>query len=158
LRLQPLDRRLEATYIFGAVPRAAQLEVRMRLVVENPVSGVVHSLQDKRSRPIDAKSSTGGEALAFEFPIRIAPGPRISGEHVRREGRERHFVYVAVGRQAGDSASCWDRRMKIDVHDIAPALLEEAAKGKVLEGRVHGTGTDGTPACASARLESWRAV
>jgi hypothetical protein len=48
--------------------------------------------------------------------------------------------------------------MKIDVHDIAPALLEEAAKGKVLEGRVHGTGTDGTPACASARLESWRAV
>jgi len=92
------------------------------------------------------------------FPIRIAPGPRFYGEQVRSQGPERRFVYIAIGQQAGDGASCWNRRMKIDIHDIAPALLEKGMKGKVLEGSVQGTGSDGTPACASVLLRSWRAV
>jgi hypothetical protein len=138
--------------------RADQIEVRMRLVIENPVPGVVHSLQDKRNHPIDAVSSKSGEALTFEFPIRIAPGPKFYGEQVRSEGPERRFVYIAIGQQAGDGGSCWNRRMKIDIHDIAPALLERATKGKVLEGSVQGTGKDGTPACATVPARPWRAV
>jgi hypothetical protein len=138
--------------------RTDQIEIRMRLVIENPVPGVLHSLQDKKNVPRGVLASKGGEALAFEFPIRIAPGPKFYGEQVRSEGAERRFVYIAIGQPAGDAASCWSRRMKINIHDIAPALLEKAMQGEVLRGVVQGTGKDGTPACASVMVESWQAV
>ena len=149
---QPLPTRAP---VFMARP--LQTEIRMRLVIENPVAGVAHSLQDKKSQPVDAKVSKAGAALTFEFPIRIAAGPKFYGEQVRNEGPERRFVYIAVGQQAGDKTSAWSRRMKIDIHDIPQALLDKAAKGKIIEGKVEGTGRDGTPACATVLVKSWRA-
>lgn len=133
-----------------------QTEIHMRLVIETPVAGVAHSLQDKKSRPVDVKIARAGEPLVFNFPIRIGPGPKFLGEQVRSEGKVRRFVYVAVGRQAGAHDLRWSRRMKIDIHDIPPALLDGAAAGKCLVGIVHGTAADGSPACATVPVERWR--
>lgn len=138
-----------------AALRSGQTEIRMRLIVEAPVAGVVHSLQDKKGKPVDPKASVAGEMLTFDFPVRIGPGPKFFGEQVRSEGPERRFVYIAVGQQAGDAGSAWSRRMKIDVHDIPAALLAGAAAGRRLAGIVSGTGKDGTPACATVRVERW---
>ena len=135
--------------------RPGQAEIRMRIVVEGPVAGVLHSLQDKKNHPVDAKRSAAGEALVFDFPVRIAAGPKFYGEQVRSEGPERRFVYVAVGKQAGDPASCWSRRMKIDIHSIPQYLLDGAAAGRPLTGTIAGTGADGTPACATVRVQRW---
>jgi hypothetical protein len=141
------------------MPRAAQTEIRMRLIVEAPVSGVVYSLQNKQNQPIDAKCSAGNASLVFEFPVRLATGNRFSGEHVRREGPTRRSIYVAVGKQAGDATSCWDRRIKIDIHTITRSLLDEALNGKILEASIRGAGQDGTPACATVSpTRAWRAV
>jgi hypothetical protein len=136
--------------------RPPQTEIRMLLVVEGPVPGVAHSLQDKKNHPVDAKTSAAGEPLSFDFPVRIAAGPKFYGEQVRSEGPERRFVYVAVGQQAGGRASPWSRRMKIDIHDIPQTLLDGATAGRRLVGTVAGTGRDGTPACATVRVEQWR--
>jgi hypothetical protein len=137
--------------------RADQTEIRMRVVIENPVPGVLHSLQSKDGYPLDPKRSDSGEALAFEFPIRFAPGPKFFGDQVRREGPVRRFVYVRIGQSAGDKSSPWSRRMKIDIHDIPPELLEcAAATGTAVEIRVDGTGKDGTPACATVRATGRR--
>ena len=136
--------------------RADQIEIEMRLVVEDPVPGVTHSLQDKKNKPVDPKTSRGGESLTFDFPVRIAPGPKFYGEQVRSEGPERRFVYIAVGRQAGGHDPDWSRRMKIDIHDVPQALLDGAAAGKRLVGTLKGTGADGTPACATVRVKAWR--
>ena len=132
-----------------------QTEIAMRLVIEQPVAGVWHSLQDKKSKPLAAQVSQAGEALAFDFAIRIGPGPKFYGEQVRSEGPVRRFVYIAVGTQAGEHFSRWSRRMKIDVHDIAQVLLDGAMAGKRLVGTVNGTGKDGTPACATVPVERW---
>jgi hypothetical protein len=130
----------------------------MRLVIENPVRGVTHSLQDKESQPIDAKASKDGKPLAFDFTIRVGPGPKFYGDHVRSEGPERRFVYIAIGEQAGQKGSPWSRRMKIDIHKITQALLDKAMKGKVLEATLNGTGKDGTPSCATITpTQPWRA-
>jgi len=139
------------------MPRADQTEIRMRLVIDNPVPGVAYSLQDKKNQPVDPKTSRGA-ALAFEFPVRIADGPKFYGDQVRSEGPERRFVYIAIGEQAGQKGSCWSRRMKIDIHDLPQALLDKAAKGKVLEGTIQGSAKDGTPACATVPPKSWRVV
>lgn len=138
--------------------KAAQIPLPFRIVVAQPVIGVLHSLQAKDGQPLDPKLSRAGEALHFDFPVRVAPGPKFLGDQVRREGPERRFVYVRIGQAAGDPASPWSRRMKIDIHDIDPALLARAAEGGIVEILVQGTGKDGTPACATVRATSLRVV
>ncbi|TZG24741.1 DUF5990 family protein [Sphingomonas montanisoli] len=132
--------------------KADQVEVGFRIVIERPVAGVLHSLQAKDDGPLDPKSSKDGEPLSFDFPVRIGPGPKYFGDQVRREGPERRFVYIRIGDLAGDAASPWSRRMKIDIHDIGSDLIDRAvAGGGVIETVVDGTGGDGTPACATLK-------
>lgn len=139
--------------------RRDQTVLTLRIVIEQPVAGVLHSLQAKDDLPLDPKSSRKGEPLVFDFPVRLGPGPKVSGDQVRREGPDRRFVYVRIGQLAGDASSPWSRRMKIDIHDIATDLLERAAKGGgVIETKVVGTGADGTPACATVRPAGRRIV
>ncbi|MEG3143353.1 DUF5990 family protein [Sphingomonas sp. RT2P30] len=134
------------------MPRADQTEIRLRIVIERPVIGVVHSLQVGDAGVLDPKASRAGEPLAFEFPVRVAPGPKFFGDQVRREGPVRRFVYIRIGQSAGDHAAPWTRRMKIDIHDLDPAMLADAAAGGgTIEIAVDGTGKDGTPACATVR-------
>ena len=129
-----------------------QVPVRIRIVIEAPVTGVLHSLQSKDGHPLDPKRSQSGEPLVFDFSIRLAPGPKFFGDQVRREGPERRYVYVRVGQSAGDPRSPWARRMKIDIHDIEQDLLNRAiASGGAVQIIVNGTGKDGTPACATVR-------
>ena len=128
-----------------------QVQIRARITIEHPVPGVLHSLQSKERAPLDPKRSEAGEPLSFDFPLRIGPGPKYFGDQVQREGPERRFVYIRVGQAAGDHASPWSRRMKIDIHDTDPALLAEATKGGILVLTVDGTAKDGSPVCATVR-------
>jgi hypothetical protein len=132
--------------------KADQAQIRLRIIIEQPVAGVLHSLQSKDDMPLDAKRSYEGEALVFDFSIRVGPGPKFFGDQVRREGPERRFVYIRIGQMAGDPSSPWSRRMKIDIHDLGTELLDRAASGGgIIETVIHGTGADGTPACATVR-------
>lgn len=136
-----------------------QTVLDLPIVIENPVIGVLHSLQGGDDSPLDPKRSREGEALVFDFPIRVGPGPKFFGDQVRREGPVRRFVYVRIGQSAGDPFSPWSRRMKIDIHDITPDLLDRAANEKaVIETTVIGTDKDGTPACATLRPTGRRIV
>jgi hypothetical protein len=137
--------------------RPDQIQIPLRIVIDDPVPGVLHSLQSKDGGPLDPKASKAGEPLTFDFPIRVASGPRFFGDQVRREGPQRRFVYVRVGQSAGDRSSPWSRRMKIDIHDIGQDLLDRAAAGGgVVEISVNGTAKDGTPACATVPVTNRR--
>ena len=130
--------------------RAAGKVVAFRIVIKQPVPGVLYSLQSKDGQPLDPKASRKGEALTFDFPVNVAPGPKLSGDQVRREGPARRFVYLRIGQLAGDTSSPWSRRMKIDIHDIGSELLSRALDGGgAIEIAVTGTGKDGTPACTT---------
>lgn len=130
---------------------ADQTRITLRILILRPVAGVLHSLQAKDGSPLDPKVSRDGEPLAFDFQIRVGPGRKFLGDQVRREGAERRFVYIRIGQLAGDAASPWSRRMKIDIHDIPHELVERAAGGGVIETVIGGTDEDGTPACATVR-------
>jgi len=134
---------------------SAGTAITMRFIIEAPVAGVLHSLQDKKNHCVDPQRAAAGADLIFDFSIRVAPGPRFLGEHVRSEGPSRRFVYICVGKAAGDPACGWSRRMKIDIHDVPAAMLEAALDGKRLVASIPGTGPDGTPSCATVRPRSW---
>lgn len=137
---------------------AAGETITLRLTIDDPVPGVTYSLQDKKSTPVGA-AVAGDGPLSFDAAVRVADGRRFLGDYVRSEGPERRFVYIAIGGQAGDAGSPWSRRVKVDIHTIAPQLLEKALAGAVLEARLPGRDKDGEPACATLKpLGGWRAL
>jgi len=135
-------------------------ELRLRLTLTGPPAGVMYSLQEGDDRIVDARLCDGGD-LSFDLLIRVAPGPQgphFLGPYVRREG-PRRFVYFRVGTLAGQMDSGWTRRGKVYLEGFAPGQLEDAlAHGKRLEARFAGTGKDGSPVCASIKLQGWRTL
>lgn len=128
--------------------------VTLRLTITDPVPGVRYSLQkdDMPYEPVTA----GDGPLSLDAAITLHPDGRMTGPFVRREGPERRFVYIRIGTSAGDHASPWSRRAKIDIHDIPKALL---TPGAVLEVTLPGRGKDGSPTCATVRpTQAWRKV
>lgn len=132
-------------------------EIRLRLTIDDPVPGVRYSLQ-KDDMPFEP-ATAGDGPISFDVPITLHDDGRMTGPFVRREGKERRFVYIRIGIAAGDHATTLNRRAKIDVHDIPPVLLDRARAGVVLEVGLPGRGKDGTPACATVRpVRGWRPV
>ncbi|RZI99928.1 MAG: hypothetical protein EON90_09615 [Brevundimonas sp.] len=135
----------------------ADTPITLRLTITDPVPGVRYSLQqdDMPFEPVTASDAP----LSFDVPIRLSEDGRFLGPFVRREGPTRRFVYIRIGTSAGDHASEWSRRAKIDIQDIPAALLDQARAGKVLEVGLPGRGKDGSPACATVRPTiNWRVV
>ena len=130
----------------------------LRLTIADPVPGVIYSLQDPKNVPVWPRIARDAP-LSFDVPVALRSDGRFSGPFVRREGPTRRFVYIAIGGQAGDAETCWNRRAKIDVHDIPADLLAQARAGAVLEVGLPGRARDGGPACATVRPTSpWRAI
>ena len=128
--------------------------VTLRLIIDDPVPGVRYSLQ-KDDMPFEPVTAGDGP-IAFELPITLQADGRMTGPFVRREGKERRFVYIRIGISAGDHAAAWSRRAKIDIHDIPKALLVPDAR---LEAHLPGRARDGSPTCATVRpVTAWRPV
>ena len=131
--------------------------ITLRLTIADPVPGVRYSLQkdDAPFEPVTAADAP----LSFDVPIRLSDDNRFLGPFVRREGPARRFVYIRIGTSAGDHASPWSRRAKIDIHDIPTDLLAQARAGRTLEIVLPGRGKDGSPACATVRpIVAWRVL
>ena len=131
--------------------------ITLRLTIADPVPGIHYSLQQKDA-VFDPRIAADAP-LSFDVPIRLTDDSRFLGDFVRREGPTRRFVYIRIGQSAGQHGTLISRRAKIDIHDIPPALLDQARKGAGLEVVLPGREKDGTPACATVRPTGpWRAV
>ena len=132
--------------------------ITLRLRIDDPVPGVTYSLQDKKSTPVGPVVAGQGP-IAFDVPVRVAPGPRFLGDFVRSEGPERRFVYIAMGGQAGQPHTVISRRAKIDIHTLPADLLAQALAGRVLEALLPGRADDGGPSCGTVPpVGPWRAL
>jgi hypothetical protein len=88
----------------------------------------------------------------------ISPGgqPNFLGPltHGPTTGR---FVYIGIGKYAGQVDSCWDRRLKIPLGGITWEMIEKASTTMLVEARLPGTGKDGGPSCATVQpIGGWK--
>lgn len=125
----------------------------MRVVLERPTAGVDFALQKGKGKPFDleGKQRSKGGNLEFEFTITAKAGkdlPNFTGPFVQGPSGER-FVYINIGTYAGQTNTCWSRRLKIPLGGITWNMIRS---GKVLIASIPGTGKDGGPSCAY----SWR--
>ncbi len=134
----------------------AASNVTLKLSVVKPPKGVAHSLQGKDAKIIDARVSTG-QTIVFDVPVRLEEGKagwRFLGDFVRTEGKTRRFVYVGIGKHAGQHGTHWDRRAKVDLPDVTAAMIAKAMAGKlVLTGAYEGTDAKGEPSCATVKID-----
>jgi hypothetical protein len=141
-------------------------EITLRIVLEAPPPGVDFGIQKGRGSLFEViqKHRSNGTDLSFEFSVgvRNADGsdtPDFSGPIVQgpRGGR---FVYVDIGKVAGQLDTPWSRRLKVPLTGITAAQVRRTTSGTggVLETRVPGTGKDGGPSCASVKdFAGWSA-
>ena len=133
-----------------------------RIVIEQPPAGVDFALQQGSGsayEPVQRQRSTGND-LTFEFQPSIREGlshsmAALGGPFVQGPPQQR-FVYIDIGTYAGQTDSCWSRRLKIPLEGVPGKMIRT---GGVLEARVPGTGRDGGPSCATIKdFEGWKPV
>lgn len=139
-------------------------ELTLRIILEKPTPGVDFALQKGTGNNYEKiqKQRSAGEDLNFQFDIRVKPdkdgnpdffGPFVQGP---RGGR---FVYLDIGKLAGQFDSIWDRRLKIPLTGIDNKILKLLNNDpeKYLETKVPGTGKDGGPNCATVKpFAGWK--
>ena len=136
-------------------------ELTLRIILERPTAGVDFGLQKGRGseyETVQTQKSKGND-LRFECNVRVNRGrddtPNFLGPFVQGPAGQR-FIYVDIGTYAGQTETCWSRRLKIPLSGITWEMIDAA---KTLETRVPGSAKDGSPACAAVKpFAGWRIV
>lgn len=127
-------------------------ELTLRIVIQRPPIGIDYALQKGRGSTYETeqKQRSTGSDLSFEFIVTTKPGrrPSFSGPFVQGPTADK-FVYIDIGRYAGQTNTDCARRLKVPLCGITNAMV---SAGKPLQALIPGTGKDGSPNCASG----WR--
>jgi hypothetical protein len=134
-------------------------ELALLIVLENPPAGVDFGLQKgsgNNYETIQTQRSSKGD-LSFTLSVRVGEGkdgqPNFLGPFAQGPPQQR-FVYLDIGKCAGQLDTQWSRRLKIPLYGITWELIK---KGKPLEARVPGTAKDGGPNCATVKpFAGWK--
>lgn len=138
-------------------------EVRLRIVLVDPPAGVDFGIQEGKGNDYKTiqKQRSKDADLTFEFTLTIKDnhedglpnflGPLAQGPTTGR------FIYIDIGKSAGQIDSCWERRIKVPLVGITWDMIEKASTKLVFEARLPGTGRDGGPSCATVKpTEGWK--
>ena len=137
----------------------------LRIILIAPPSGVDFGLQDGRGSNYKAiqKQRSKGDDISFNCTVTVKNNrddglPNFLGSLAQGPVSER-FIYIDIGRIAGQHDSEWERRIKVPLTGITWEMVETASSDPklILEARVPGTAKDGGPSCATVRpLNGWQ--
>lgn len=136
-----------------------ETDVRLRIVLVDPPVGVDFGVQDGKGKDYTTIQTQRSKAtdLAFEFMVMVKNNrddglPNFLGTLVQGPATGR-FIYIDIGKLAGQRDSCWERRIKVPLGGITWEMIEEASANPklVIEARLPGTGKDGGPSCATEK-------
>ena len=141
------------------------VELRLRIVLESPPAGVDFGLQLGKGtdyRTVQTQRSQGDD-LRFDGTV-TAKGDRGDGPPnflgpLTQGPPAGRFLYIDIGKSAGQADSVWDRRLKVPLGGITWEMIEQVAADPelVLEARLPGTGRDGGPSCATVHpVHGWK--
>jgi hypothetical protein len=92
-------------------------EVKLRIVLQNPIEGVLYGLQKGKGANYESLQPQLGEGkdLTFEFSVQVkqanSRGISLTGPSVQGPAGSR-FVYIDIGSYAGQAEAKWNGRQK----------------------------------------------
>ena len=125
-------------------------ELTLRILLRKPIAGVDFGLQKGRGSKCEVvqKQRSTGKDLKFEFALNVKTdkdgAPDFAGPFVQGSHGDRYF-YINIGTYAGQTNTCWSRRLKVPLSCITWDLLKA---GSTLVADIPGTASDGGPSCA----------
>ena len=145
----------------------SEIVVPLRIVLVDPPSGVDFGIQEGKGneyKTIAVQRSKAGN-LTLECTINVkgnrADGPPNFVGPISQGPPAGRFVYVDIGKSAGQIDSCWQRRIKIPLEGITWEMIDSVAEAtkRLLQATIPGTGKDGGPSCATVKpIGGWKAV
>lgn len=147
------------------MPAAPSPTIPLRIIIERPLPGVALALQSGTETLVPPTASSTA-AVVFDFTVRLGPpqpggaptflGPCTQGPPAAR------FVYICVGRRAGQAGGACDGRMKVPLTGLTSREVQTllATPGRRLAVRVPGTTPSGGPTLATVKLPAgaWQLV
>jgi hypothetical protein len=136
-----------------------ETKLTLRIILETPPAGVDFGVQSGSGNTYQTiqKQRSTGNSLSFEFQVNVKDnradgqpnflGPITQGPPTGR------FVYLDIGRYAGQSNTDCARRLKVPLGGINWDMIKRG----VVEVHIQGTGRDGGPTCGTAKDAKWRA-
>lgn len=138
--------------------RTERFDLPLCIVVEEPVRGLALALQRGQAgkATLLPPARNASAAVAFEFDVTVDGSlpdgrPRLLGPFVQGPPDAR-FVYLAVGKRAGQVESTWDGRVKVPLGGLGWDQIEGLPPKGRLVARIAGQSPKGGPALASVRL------
>jgi hypothetical protein len=142
-----------------------EVELRLCIILVAPPAGVDFGLQHGKGSAYQTvqKQRSNGNDLRFDCTVMVKDnrddglpnffGPLTQGPVTGR------FIYIDIGRLAGQRNSQWERRIKVPLNGITWDLIRQvsAAPKRILEAYLPGTSKDGGPTCATVLpLQGWK--
>lgn len=154
----------------AAAMKSNEVEIPLRITLYRVPPGVRFALQKGKSGAkgnalLVSPTRVDPTSISFDFTVRVAPDRlgtklRFLGEFTQGPSDKR-FVYVSSGRSAGQADTPWNRRAKIPLTTITPALIDRVrdTPNTVLLIEINGRAGDGGPVVASQLSSTeWRLV
>ncbi len=148
-------------------PSKSETLVPIRILLVDPPPGVDFGIQEGKGHDYKTIQVQRSKAADLKFDCRVAVKgnrtdgpPNFVGTIVQGPPTGR-FIYIDIGKSAGQINSCWQRRIKIPLQAITWELIDSVADApkRVLQATFPGTGKDGGPSCASIKpIDGWNAV
>ena len=151
----------------GNMPKEpkSEITVPLRIVLVAPPPGVDFDIPEGKGndyKTIAVQRSRLSD-LQFESFITVKGNrddgtPNFVGSIVQGPLMGR-FIYIDIGKSAGQFNSEWQRRIKIPLAGITWEMLDKTVDGpkRFLQASIHGTGKDGGPSCATVKpMDGWK--
>ena len=142
-----------------------ELDLRLRIVLNAPPAGVDFGLQQGKGSGYQTiqKQRSKGNDLRFDCTVTVKDNrddglPNFLGPLTQGPATGR-FIYIDIGRLAGQKDGELQRRLKVPLSGITWDLIRDVSANPklVLEAHLPGTAKDGGPSCASVHpLVGWK--
>lgn len=145
----------------------SEIVVPLRIVLLDPPPGVDFGIQEGKGNDYKAiavqRSKTGKLTLECSINVkgnRTDGSPNFGGLIAQGPPAGR-FIYVDIGKSAGQFDSCWQRRIKLPLDGITWEMIDTVLENpkRFLQATIPGTGKDGGPSCATVKpIDGWKVV
>jgi hypothetical protein len=145
----------------------SQIVVPIKIVLVDPPPGVDFGIQEGKGNDYKTNSVQRSKAgkIVLECSINVkgnrADGPPNFVGPISQGPAMGRFVYIDIGKYAGQFDSCWQRRIKIPLEGITWDMLDSVLDSpkRWLQASIPGTRKDGGPSCATMKpIDGWSVV
>ena len=144
-----------------------EIAISLRIILVEPPSGVDFGVQEGKGneyKTIAVQRSKAGN-LTLECTINVkgsrSDGPPNFCGPISQGPPTGRFIYIDIGKSAGQFDSCWQRRIKIPLETITWEMIDSVLEKpkRLLQATIPGTAKDGGPSCATVKpTDGWKVV